>query len=444
MKLYKSIIAIILISLSPGYFAQQNKLNDEQRVSLDAEALKIPEGYCKNLHWDLVLDSVGINGSRIKWKSGNTEFISDNGKLLKQSVTGKNKTKVTMQAIIASGETKRTKSFDVLIAYEEPKYDGYLFAYFEGSGEKTLQEQLRFGVSADGINWFALNNNQPIIPSKDISQTGGVRDPYIMRCEDGKTFYMVATDMFTIKNGWGYNPGIVMMKSNDLINWDHAVIDLEKDYPDKFPNVQWVWAPQCIYDPAADKYLVYFTVKFKDDPKLDFYCAYANNDFSGFINVPTLIFRAKYGAIDGDIIYKDGLYHFFFKGNTKDENGKEIKNGIQQAIGKTLQGHWIEDFKYIDAYSDKSIVVEGSGVFKNNETREYILMYDLYTNLRYEFQQSNDLFNFTQQPESFTKNFNPRHGTVMNITADEVKRLNNKWGGLPEEMLNKLDSRSVE
>lgn len=44
-------------------------------------------------------------------------------------------------------------------------------------------------------------------------------------------------------------------------------------------------------------------------------------DFSVFEKEPKLMFRAKYGAIDGDIIYKDGLYHFFYKGNTKDANG---------------------------------------------------------------------------------------------------------------------------
>ena len=92
-------------------------------------------------------------------------------------------------------------------------YEGYLFAYFEGSGELAKQEQIRFAVSADGINWKALNNNEPIISSADISQTGGVRDPHILRGEDGETFYMVATDMFTRKNGWDSNPGIVLLKS---------------------------------------------------------------------------------------------------------------------------------------------------------------------------------------------------------------------------------------
>jgi hypothetical protein len=316
-----------------------------------------------------------------------------------------------------------------------PGYDGYLFAYFEGSGETNKQEQLRFAVSPDAVNWYALNANRPIIPSTEISQTGGIRDPHILRGEDGKSFYMVATDMFTMKNGWDNNPGIIMMKSDNLTDWKHSIIDLTKLYPKKFGNVKWVWAPQTFYDHKAKKYLIYFTVRFHHNEKLDFYCAYANKDFTGFEKEPKLMFSPKYGAIDGDIIYKDGLYHFFFKGNTKDENGKEIKNGIQQATSKSLQGPWKEDFKYLDAYADKGISVEGSSVFKLNNSDEYLLMYDLYKDQRYEFQRSTDLFNFTETTESFTKNFNPRHGSIISITKEEARRLHAKWGGVPTTLL---------
>ena len=186
-------------------------------------------------------------------------------------------------------------------------YQGYLFAYFEGTGPKEEQEQLRFAYSADAKNWYALNNNRPVLHSKDISKTGGIRDPHILRRIDGKGFYMVATDMAAVMNGWEHNPGIVMLKSDNLVDWSHNVIDLASLYPERFGNVKWVWAPQTIYDQDAKKYLVYFTIRFKGDEHLDFYSAYANKDFTGFEAEPTLMFRAKYGAIDGDIIYKDGI-----------------------------------------------------------------------------------------------------------------------------------------
>ena len=318
-------------------------------------------------------------------------------------------------------------------------FDAYLFAYFEGGGPGILQEQLRYAVSPDAVNWYALNNNQPIVPSKEISKTGGIRDPHILRGDDNNSFYMVATDMFTKRDGWGSNPGIVMMKSNDMINWNHSVIDLAVLYPKKFGDVHWVWAPQTFYDHKKKKYLVYFTVRYKDDHKLDFYSAYANKDFTGFESEPRLMFSPKYGGIDGDIIYKDGHYHFFFKGNTKDESGKEFKNGIQKATSKSLKGPWKEDFKYLDVYADTPTVVEGSSVFKLNDSDEYFLMYDVYADGRYEFQRTTDLYNFTKEPESFNRNFHPRHGSVIGITRDEVRRLHAEWGGVPGSMLQPID-----
>ena len=239
------------------------------------------------------------------------------------SVRMKKLTLVAMACVIVFGTYGQPAGTEKKsIAHSRPvvseQFTGYLFAYFEGSGDKTKQEQLRFAVSDDAMNWFALNDNQPILSSGEVSQSGGIRDPHILRKEDGKGFYITATDMFANKNGWGSNPGIVMLQSNDLIHWTHSIIDLAKAYPKKFGNVKWVWAPQTIYDPKAKKYLVYFTIRYEGDNKLDFYAAYANKDFSGFENEPRLLFSPKYGAIDGDIIYKNGVYHFFFKGNTKD------------------------------------------------------------------------------------------------------------------------------
>ena len=55
-------------------------------------------------------------------------------------------------------------------------------------------------------------------------------------------------------------------------------------------------------------------------------------------------------------------------------------------------------------------------------------MYDLYGSGRYEYQTSKDLSTFTSKPLSFRKNFSPRHGTVCSVTADEMERLQQKWG----------------
>lgn len=312
-------------------------------------------------------------------------------------------------------------------AAPDNKFAGYLFAYFEGSGNK--QEHLRFAISEDANNWYALNDNQPVIASDSISTSGGIRDPHILRGEDG-CYYIVATDMNTVKNGWKDNPGIVLMKSKDLVNWTHSKIVLKEDYKEHFSDAYWVWAPQTIYDKKAKKYMIYFTLQRTGDGRksLVTYYAYANKDFTGFESEPKVLFNAKYGCIDNDIIERNGVYHMFYKGNIKNAEGKEIQNGIQQATAKKLKGPWKEDFKFIDAYADSKIGVEVSGVFKLNDKNEYVLMYDLYGSGRYEYQTSKDLNTFSTKPESFRKDFFPRHGTVCSVTKDEMERLQQKWG----------------
>ena len=310
-----------------------------------------------------------------------------------------------------------------------PNFAGYLFAYFEGGGDNNLQEQLRFAVSEDARNWYALNLGLPIVASDSISESGGIRDPHILRGEDG-CYYIVATDMMTAKNGWKENPGIVLMKSKDLVNWTHGKINLGRDWP-RFADAYWVWAPQTIYDRRARKYMIYFTLQRTGDGRksLITYYAYANKDFTAFESEPKPLFSAKYGSIDNDIIEDaNGTFHLFYKGNTKDADGKEVKNGIQQATAKRLTGPWKEDFEYLDAYAGTRTHVEGSSVFPLNDGSAWIFMYDLYGSGRYEYQTSKDLVSWTREPQSFRKDFFPRHGSVISVTQEELDRVQERWG----------------
>ena len=116
----------------------------------------------------------------------------------------------------------------VLTGYS--RQSAYLFVYF--TGNRMSEEAIRMAVSPDGYNYYALNGNQPVIDSREISSTGGVRDPHILRCEDGKTFYMVVTDMVSA-NGWSSNRAMILLKSKDLINWTSNVVNIQKKYPDQ-------------------------------------------------------------------------------------------------------------------------------------------------------------------------------------------------------------------
>ncbi|EHQ25005.1 family 43 glycosylhydrolase [Mucilaginibacter paludis] len=290
----------------------------------------------------------------------------------------------------------------------------YLFVYFTGNDKS--EEAIRFAISADGYHYRALNNNNPVIKSTGISATGGVRDPHILRGANGKTFYMVATDMVSA-NGWDSNRGMVLLKSTNLIQWTSSKINIPQAFP-QFAGVNRVWAPQTIYDAKAGKYMVYFSMRAGNEPDKIYY-AYANQDFTALETVPQqLFFNPSGGAcIDGDIVQKDGQYHLFFK---TENNGA----GIKIAVSKELTSGYVLQDKYVQQTTDP---VEGSGVFKLNDGTGYILMYDLYTKGRYQFTHTADLKTFKVIDGEISMNFHPRHGTVMPITTREAETLLQKW-----------------
>ena len=193
---------------------------------------------------------------------------------------------------------------------EEKDFKGYLFAYFKGN--KVVDEAICFAISRDGYNYQALNDNQPVINSGLISSTGGVRDPHILRCQDGTTFYMVVTDM-TSSKGWDSNRAMVLLKSNDLVNWSSSIINIQQTFKGQ-EDLKRVWAPQTIYDPSVDKYMIYWSMQHGAGPDIIYY-AYANADFTALETEPKQLFFPKNGksCIDGDIINKNGLFYLFYK-----------------------------------------------------------------------------------------------------------------------------------
>src|SRR5688572_6828184 len=299
-------------------------------------------------------------------------------------------------------------------------YRAYLFTYFT-----VDDEAIRFAISNDGYNYRALNNNKPVISSAQISSTGGVRDPHILRAADGKTFYMVATDMVAAK-GWDSNRAMVLMKSTDLVNWTSSVVNIQHKYPGN-ENLKRVWAPQTIYDAQAGKYMVYFSLQHGTDPDRIYY-AYANADFTDLETEPKQLFFSPTNSacIDGDIILKDGKYYLFFK----TESGVP---GIKIAVSdKLTEGYVLRD-EHVQQTKDP---VEGAGVFKLNNGEGYILMYDVYMHGRYQFTKSTDLQTFKVIDNEVTMNFHPRHGTIMPITAKEAAVLTSKWMPADEAILS--------
>lgn len=298
----------------------------------------------------------------------------------------------------------------------EKDFVAYLFTYF--TGNRIAQEAVCYAVSTDGYTYQALNDNKPVLDSKVISSTGGVRDPHILRCEDGKTFYMVVTDM-VCANGWDSNRAMVLLKSTDLVNWSHSVVNMQKRYPDQ-ETLKRVWAPQTIFDREAGKYMIYWSMKYGNDGADVIYYAYANEDFTDIEGEPKPLFipQDKKSCIDGDIVYRDGIFHLFYK---TEGHG----DGIKVATTKSLtSGEWTEQPDYKQQTPE---AVEGAGTFKLIGQDKYILMYDVYKKHTYQFTETTDLQHFKAIDNEVKMNFHPRHGTIIPITQAELDRITAKW-----------------
>ena len=301
----------------------------------------------------------------------------------------------------------------------------YLFTYFNSNDPKD--EQICYAISDDGYNYTPLNHGNPVIESDTIAYTQCVRDPHILRGEDGKTFYMVVTDMRSAY-GWSSNRGMVLLKSTDLINWQHSAINFPTRYTKEWKNVIRVWAPETIYDRKAGKYMVFYSLRTSDPGSFDkIYYQYANADFTDLEGEPRWLFDAGNATIDGDIVYNeaDQLYHLFYK--------QESGRGIYQAVAKNLTDRW----QMLDGNVEQTKeAVEGVGVCKAIDGKSWIIMYDCYGSGHYQFCKSEDLktFQFVQNTKTKGK-FTPRHGTIIPITQAEKDRLLKEFGNHKQPIL---------
>lgn len=301
------------------------------------------------------------------------------------------------------------------IATADEAMRGYLFVYFTGNAQS--QEQIHFAISHDGLHYFTMNGGNPVISSDKIAEKKAVRDPHILRAQDGKTFYMVVTDMKS-SDGWSSNRGLVMLKSTDLVNWTASPVNISTTFA-KYGDVLRVWAPETIYDPVAQKYMLYFSMRQPAPDRDIIYYAYANESFTS-ISEPKVLYDRGKPTIDGNMVYKDGTYHLFFKTEGEDETPK----GIKKVTSTSATGPWTLNNQYLDQNASG---VEGPAVFQLIDSDTYILMYDVYGAGYYEFCSSTNLTNFSVVKD-ISMDFTPRHGTVIPITMSEEGALLRKWG----------------
>ncbi len=304
-------------------------------------------------------------------------------------------------------------------------FTGYVYVYFTGSD--AGEEEIHYAISEDGFHYRALNNNTPVLDSKNYTSSGGARDPYILRAEDGKTFYMVVTDLKVSDMGWE-NSSIVLMKSSDLINWEKSVVNMPAKFPKEYGQVNRVWSPQVIYDKHAGKYMVYFSMRKNQDVDILYY-AYVNNAFTDLDSKPEQLYvsPSNNACIDADIIEKDNKFYMYFKS----EDGKP---GVKLAISDFIN----KDYRQLESGRvDKGVnYVEGASIFKLNHSDGYMMLYDAYGKDKIEFASSKDLIHFQKvSDDKISMNFKPKQGCVLPVTDEEILNLVKNYGSFKDPLI---------
>lgn len=299
--------------------------------------------------------------------------------------------------------------------------DRYLFVHF--TGESQDGEQIYFALSEDGMHWKDLNDRKPVLCS-DVGEKG-VRDPFILHSKLDGNFYIIATDL-RIASGKSWEKAqhagstkMVVWKSEDLVNWSAPwMVDMPVQ------GAGCVWAPEAIFDPKRQDYLVFWASCVKEEgdsePKQRIYCAHTK-DFVTF-GKPEKYIEREHHVIDTTIVEQDGVFYRFSKDETtkniRMDKGTELQGGFTEVCSPRLNG---------------LMGVEGPAAFPMGDGHTWCLLVDQFAaGLGYLPLMCSDLSSgaFTiLDAEQYDMDQNTkRHGSVLKLDEEEYEHLKKAFG----------------
>ena len=435
----------------------------------------------------------------ITYSVGNADssYVKVEGSTLKvtRPYAGEGNYAFTLTATVKTADGTVTQEFPLTIAEgtSADTYAGYVYVCFGNVGGADVQ-QLHMFLSEDGLNWTALNGFNPVFEvgtdyadliqnagthnytiksGTDITKTvsgdasvlfpfegddQGIRDPYVLRGsreEDKNKVWILATDLNTMSSQYGGNlssnrvgnwgtmssagsTSIFVYETEDWVHWERRYIDVGSEI-----DAGAAWAPEAVYNPEKDNYLVYWSCRVGTDgyARNRLYCN-ETTDFKTF--GPTKMYEEEafyqkwgqlvnandgYGNIDTSQLWvadEDGNPYGTLYRLVKDETNNHIelmsadtvldpdvdydntdpkritpytKNGKEYAALADLAGlndfekadivwNWFKNestgnhFEYISQKNmeAKSGAYEGATMFKFNDRDEWCVMIDFYGN----------------------------------------------------------------
>lgn len=304
---------------------------------------------------------------------------------------------------------------------EDDGYFGYLYAHMNSSREIT-----NYALSRQGDAFNDLLSGGEIFDTKKYTATGGMRDAYIGRLQNGQ-FLLAGTDM-TSSQGWTSNHIMDLMLSPDLVHWTREVkIDLESSENLKAlglssaDDMTAAWAPEFIYDPQTKTYVLYYTVGFPDRHRVYYQQFDADLDL---LTEPKLYFDPGYDIIDADIQYNevDKQYIMIYK-------SEQTKHNLFQARATQLipSDHtsgtcqWTIN-KAFD-YTEGSAAIEAPSLYRKIGEKNWRLAYENYSGGGYSLLDLDEHCNHPMNMKRMEGNVQPQHGSFLKLTEKEYNYL---------------------
>jgi hypothetical protein len=290
--------------------------------------------------------------------------------------------------------------------FAQAKKSAFLFAYFKDNG----QDGLHYAYSNDGYQWTSLKDDQSFL-SPTVSKDKLMRDPCIIKGGDG-LYHMVWTVSWKDK-------GIGYASSKDLIHWSaqQFIPVMAKE-----EGARNSWAPEITYDARAKTYMIYWattilgrfpeTASTEDEGYNHRLYYVTTKDFKTYSDTK-LLYDPGFNVIDASIV-KDGNRFVMF---LKDETRVPAQKNLKIAYGHTLTGPYTAASAPISGKD----WAEGPTSLKIGNT--WLVYFDKYTQQQYGAISSKDLKNWTDVSEKITLPQGIRHGSILQISANELNLL---------------------
>ncbi|HZM78700.1 MAG TPA: glycoside hydrolase family 43 protein [Candidatus Limnocylindrales bacterium] len=285
----------------------------------------------------------------------------------------------------------------------------FVMAYFTESPSRVGSNYgLHLAVSNDGLTWSPLNQNNPV--ATPTQGTLGLRDPYILRRQDG-TFVILATDLngtdFSLRNQF-----IHVWFSTDMTSFTgyHRL---------RLNTLQsHTWAPEAFWDPARGQYGIIYSI---NNGTRDVFFVNYTTDFQT-VSSPQVFFDPGFNVLDGTVFSDGGVNYLYYK---------NLANGLLfGARSNTLNPGSFTTYT--------SGMIQGNGIeapiiAKALTSNTFYLWGDSYSPVNGEFYAwstgsiSGGSWTVMNQ-RNYAQPLNSKHASIAQITAAEYNAMVSRWG----------------